>query len=881
MITVTINEKKITFEKPVTILHAAKSAGISIPTLCHHDILTPYGGCRLCLVEVERVPRLQTACSQHISDGMVVWTETKKVVEARRSVLELLLINHPLDCPHCDKAGECELQDLVVKYGPATGRFAEGKRAYPENFEDPLIVRNRERCVLCSRCVRMCDDVQGASALCLSNRGSRTFVEPFSGGRYDCEYCGNCLTVCPVGAITSRVHRHGYRPWLMEREAETVCSYCGVGCSLVLQVRDNSIVRSVPGTDLGFNRGILCGRGRFGYDRPDSGERLASPLVRRNGVLGPATWAEAITHIARRLTEIKADFGSDAIAGIASGRCTNEDAYVFQKFFRGAIGTNNIDSVAGAAYGPAQQFLEGIFGQGITANPLHGISNSDGVLVVGGDPTAVNPVLGLQIRAARKKGAPVFVIGHAGGLKGYATRAFVTDSRGETALLASLISGIRKKKPLPGERPAFEEIVNGLPTVSLEDASEMTGVALDDLVETADTLSKLTNPSLVIGKEIIQTSTGHMNLLFLAVLAYVLNGRIYLLSEFANEQGLLDMGCQPDMLPSGRPLEVEVFRKKCEEALGFAIPQTRGLTYVEMIEAAHAGRIKALLVMGEDTVMNLPGRGYVRDALRNVEFLVVQDGFLTETARCADVVLPGVSWGEREGTFTNLERRIQVTEKAVEGGGLAEWKTISEISRKLGLEMNYGGVMDIFAEIARVSHIFRDLTYEDIKRGNCMWPYKGEPLRHDAHIKGIELPGMFPGTGRRSVANGVQVRGEAHIFHARNASRYSPALESISPEPYVKMSEFLADSLSIEDGERVEVSTEAGRVTVSARRDPGLPENIILMPPFEKGGFLEIARWKVNPAIRVPALDDNRAAIRKREAEASVRKDQGHSPGGG
>ncbi|MCL4476110.1 MAG: molybdopterin-dependent oxidoreductase [Nitrospirae bacterium] len=860
MITITINEKKITLEKPVTILEAARSAGIHIPTLCHEDILEPYGGCRLCLVEVEKVPRLLSACTQYITEGMVVRTETERVIEARRAILEFLLINHPLDCSFCDKAGECDLQDLAMKYGPATGRFAEGKRKHPESYDDPLIVRNMERCVLCSKCVRMCEDVQGASALCITNRGSKSYVEPFSGGRYNCEYCGNCLTVCPVGAIMSGLHRHDYRSWLIEREVETVCSYCGVGCSLLLQIRGNSLIRTVPKIGRGLNRGLLCSKGRFGYDYISNSERLDTPLIRRNGELQPAAWSEAITHIARRLKEIKENHGSDAIAGIVSGRCTNEDAYVFQKFFRGAIGTNNIDSVASLAYGPAQRFFERIFGQGVTANDIHGISNSDGIFVIGGDPTGINPVLGLQVRSACKKGAPVVVMGYAEGLKRFSKHAFITNSTTETVLLASLVSEIKKKKSLPGERPVFEEIISGLQPVPLKDASEMSGFGLNDLVDTVDTLSNMINPSIIVGRDIVQTSTGHMSLLFLAALAYLLNGRIYLLSELPNEQGLLDMGCQPDMLPSGRPLTIETFRTRCEETLGIAIPSTPGLNYVEMIEAAHAGRIKALYVMGEDTVQGLPDRNYVSDALRNVEFLVVQDMFLTETAQYADVVLPSLSWAEKEGSYTNLERRVQLTKKAVEGEGIEEWKIISEMSKILGLDMGYRSVTDIFTEIVRISHIYREITYNDITSGRCMWPYKGGPLRHDVHIEGIELPDIVS-VMKNADESGVQVRREAHLFHSQNASRYSPALQSISPEPYVKMSETLAGRLSLRDGEHVKVVTEAGSITLSVHRDPCLPENVVLIPPFEKGGIFEITKWKVNPVTKAPALDGNRVII--------------------
>ncbi|HEX8948367.1 MAG TPA: 2Fe-2S iron-sulfur cluster-binding protein, partial [Dissulfurispiraceae bacterium] len=304
MITVTINGKQIKLEKPVTILEAARMTGIKIPTLCHHKALEPYGGCRLCLVEIEKMPRLQASCTQNVTDGMVVWTETERVVEARKAVLEFLLINHALDCPYCDKAGECDLQDLVMKYGPSAGRFAEGKRKHPESYDDPIIVRNMERCISCTRCVRMCSKVQGKSAIAMINRTSKTFVEPFSGGRYDCEYCGNCLSVCPVGAIMSRLHKHTYRPWFIEKNVDTVCSFCGVGCSVTAQVRGNSIIRIIPDAAKGVNKGLLCNRGRFGYDYVGNSRRLKSPMIRKNGSLQEATWSEAFTYVAQKLNEV-------------------------------------------------------------------------------------------------------------------------------------------------------------------------------------------------------------------------------------------------------------------------------------------------------------------------------------------------------------------------------------------------------------------------------------------------------------------------------------------------------------------------------------------------------------------------------------------------
>ncbi|MDZ4383513.1 MAG: molybdopterin-dependent oxidoreductase, partial [Thermodesulfovibrionia bacterium] len=341
------------------------------------------------------MPKLQNACTLLAADGMVIRTESEVISKVRREILELLLINHPLDCAYCDKAGECELQDLVNKYGPTVGRYKEEKRKVPESHTDPIFARHMGRCVVCTRCVRMCDTVQGASAISMIERGGRTRMEPFSSTSFNCEYCGNCLTVCPVGAILSRLYIHSYRPWQVDKEIKTICPYCGVGCSLFVQVRDNSIKRVIPKIGQGLNNGLLCSRGRFGYEFIESQERLKFPLVKENGKFKQSTWNEAFHFVAGRLMEIRELHGGKAIAGIASPRCTNEDNYVFQKFMRMACRTNNIDSISRIGFAAAQKYIEDLLGQGVTSNIIDGLKNSDAILVIGGDPTAVNPILGL------------------------------------------------------------------------------------------------------------------------------------------------------------------------------------------------------------------------------------------------------------------------------------------------------------------------------------------------------------------------------------------------------------------------------------------------------------------------------------------------------
>ncbi|MBI5100464.1 MAG: NADH-quinone oxidoreductase subunit NuoG [Nitrospirae bacterium] len=845
MITVNINGKEIKLEKAVTVLEAARSAGIKIPTLCWHEQLEKYGGCRLCLVEVEKMPRLQTACTLMVTDGMAVRTETEAIADVRRGILEFLLINHPLDCPYCDKAGECELQDLVEKYGPTTGRFKEKKRRVTENLQDPVIVRNMERCVMCTRCVRMCEGVQGASAIGVIDRGGHSHIEPFSGNRYNCEYCGNCVSVCPVGAIMSRLHRHSYRPWQVKENIETVCPYCAVGCTVIAQVRDDVIKRVVPRIGSPVNNGMLCSRGRFGYEFVGDPERLTSPMVRKNGVLEETTWEEAIGLVAKKLAEIKDRNGGDAIAGIASPRCTNEDNYVFQKFMRAVIGTNNIDSTARMGYAGAQAFIENIFGQGATGNIISGLSNSDTVLVAGGDPTTINPILGLQIRACSRKGGNVLTIGHVRGLRNFSPVELTPGGGRETALLERIVSELVSRKGLPGSNTILESRIK-----TVVDAA---GAGKADVSEKdyPDFIGKLTasgTPAVVIGKDLLQSAGSGYKLFLLCAINYLINGRLYLLSDHANEQGMLDMGCAPDLLPGYRPVGYAEFRKRYENAWKTKISERPGLNIFEMIEAAGKGDLKAMYVMGENTVFNLPDGANVEASMRKLEFLVVQDLFLTETARLADVVLPALGWGEKDGTFTNMERRIQRVRKTVNRAGMEDWRIIAEISKNMSFGMNYAGSEAVFEEITKISPLHRDLTYDEIAAGNVIYPYKGEPLRGAV--------GEIPLNKPETASDGKITLGiDRVLFHSGTLSRKSPALVKMYSESVARMDPGTAGALSLKDGDMVRISSKSHSIELRLSVDGEVEPSVVLVPNiFEGKGALSLAGNILDPVLKAPAV---------------------------
>ncbi len=915
MIKVTINGKEIELEQPETILKAARKAGIKIPTLCHHDWLKMYGGCRLCLVEIEKMPRLQPACSFLVSDGMVVTTESEQISAVRRGVLEFILINHPLDCPFCDKAGECELQDAVYIYGPSSGRFKEQKIKHPENNTDPLLARNMERCIACTRCVRMCEDVQGAYAIAMTNRGDRTLMEPFSGNRFDCEYCGNCLTVCPVGSILSRPSKSSYRPWQMDANIATVCSYCGVGCLLNLQVRDESIKKVIPVEDAALrssferfgpgvaeknteknlyensvenrkslNRGLLCALGRFGHEYVDSRERLTSPMVRKNGKLVETSWDEALDFVALKLNEIKNSSGGSALAGIASPRCTNEDNYIFQKFMRGVLGTNNIDSTARLGFAGAQAYLENLMGQGITANPISDLEDADVIFVVGGDPTIATPVLGLNIRAAAAKGAKIITLGRAAGLGRSKPKEITANLFTENKVLERLLALLFSKKEMTGELPAFEEKLKAAAAAPpAEKTTEVTGVTEAEMAEISEIVASAESFAVVIGSDIVQRAAGHCGLFCLAGISYLASGRIFLLSDRPNEQGLIDMGCLPDRLPGGQSLAIDGFRKKYEEISGLTAPPDKGLTLFPMLKAISEGEIKGLYVMGENPALNLPNwpAGDTRKSkIKSLELLVVQDIFPTETSAMADVVLPALSWAEREGTYTNLEHRIQVLRRAVKNMtyGRDDWRIIAEISSRMGTAMKFSSPADIMAEIVRVSPVHRDLRYPDIEKGTMLCrPYKGQPSKSQAGgvvhgegfkdlIKTCDRPGGSL-DDKKSMHRDFVLLLERSLFYSGVTSRKTPALSRIRPDAAVLRMHPEDAAPGLVEGGRVRVSSPSSEETLELETvfDSSVPRGAVKIPEYLEdlgvGALSLITNLPVDPVTKAPAFEECRVTV--------------------
>ncbi len=681
MIELTINGRKVQCPPKSTILQAAQANGIYIPHLCWDRRLTPYGGCRLCLVEVEGQKKLLASCSTPAEQGMVVQTETPKLEKARRTVLELLLVHHPLDCPVCDKAGECELQDLAFKYGPSQSRFSGERKHEPEFLAAPLIERNTNRCILCGKCVRVCKEHQGVGAINLIGRGFKTKISPAFEETLDCEFCGQCVDSCPVGALGTKPYRFRSRVWFME-EQPNICPYCSVGCTTVLSLREGRIMRARGKDGVGINEGDLCPRGRFGFDFIESEHRLTTPLLRKGGKLEPASWQEALEFVAARLSEVKAKHGAESVGALGSERCSVEDNYMLRKFMSLAVGSNNLDSRARFGYHKQTGALKKAFGIPWLALDFNAPLAADVLFVLESDLTSTHPVYGLKVLAARRDSEATLIV--AGPQETKLATWSSTWLRSRPATGVALVNGIMSAMLEGGLHNKDAEKVNGFPQLaehlkkySPGEAARMTGVSAEDIRQTAAALAAAKNPMLFASFGSSSNTKGEGTALALMDLAILL-GRgpeaLGMPPEFANTLGL-------------------------QMAFG---DEGKGLDARQMLYGNGQKPIKALYIMGENPAVTFPGTAKVMKALEGLDLLIVQDIMMTETAAMAHVVLPAASWSEKEGTFVGLTGKPQKFVKCLPETGLSmpDWKILRNLGTLMKAEMGAGNFAELAEETA-------------------------------------------------------------------------------------------------------------------------------------------------------------------------------------
>jgi NADH-quinone oxidoreductase subunit G len=655
-VNLTIDGKKITAPAGTLLIEACKSAGIEVPSFCYYPNLSLQGACRMCLVKIEKMPKLQTACTTVISEGMVVTTDNDEVRQARKSMVELLLGNHPLDCPVCDAGGECELQDMTFSYGAAESKYMEAKNHKDEQQWSPVVFFDRPRCILCYRCVRVCGEGMDVWALGVQNRGVSSIIAPNKEDHLECEECGMCIDICPVGALTSGAYRYKTRPWEM-KHVGTICTHCGDGCKATLGVRRSDtgmqIVRGDNRDKSGINNDFLCIKGRYAFDFADRDDRITQPLIRKDGKLTPASWEDALALIGKRFAEVRDKEGGQAIGVVGSSRTTSEESYLLSKFARVVLKTNNVDHHRTADF-PA--FAAAMSGKPDAAATMREVYNAPAVLVIGNNPTEQHPLLAWQIRNnVRLHRSRLYLINSQSIKLGRQAADFTLISAGTEGKVAAY---------LVGDDSALDAIV------SEKNPREAWAVLRDKLRGEQ-------NLVIAFGSEIrgddvaalVQFGSG------------IPGAKFVCLADYANSRGAADMGLYPDLLPGYHKVADP---GKFQQEWG-GIPSTPGLTLPEMVDAAKAGKLKALYVVGANPV----GRFAIDPFGFSKSFVVVQDMFLTETAFVADVVLPAANAYEKSGTFTNTYGDLQLVKKAGEVTGTkSDFEMIVRIADAMGFDVH-------------------------------------------------------------------------------------------------------------------------------------------------------------------------------------------------
>ena len=653
-VTFTVDGKKVTAPAGTLLIDACKTAGLDIPAFCYYPGLSLQAACRMCVVRIEKMPKLQTACTTPIAEGMVVATETPEIAQARKATLQLLLGNHPLDCPVCDAGGECELQDMTFKYGAADSFYAEPKNHREEQKWSPVVYFDRPRCILCYRCVRMCGEGMDVFALGIQNRGSASVIAPNSPAQenpdllahVDCEQCGMCIDACPVGALTSGTYRYKTRPWEMNHVA-TVCTHCGDGCKTTLGVRSTTdgaeIVRGDNRDKSGMNGDFLCNKGRYAFDFANHEDRITKPLIRNaSGKLEPVSWEQAFTFVGKKLRELRDSKGGESIGVIGGNRLTNEEAYLLQKFARTVLKTNNIDHHRTADHVAFAQALAGQEGRG---GSLRDTLTAKNILIVGGDPTNQSPATGWNLRSnVRINGAKLYIANTEEIKLRRQAKAFVRLQPFGYGALAGFLAG---------DDAAGSGAVN--------DVEALKGFR--------DTLKASKDLLILIGSELRGT-----DLKKLVEFGLTIPGtKFALLSDYVNSRGAADMGLLPDMLPGYTPLGSEAFAE-------YASSTAPGLDMLEMFDAATAGKLSALYVVGANPVLRY---GIPPESLKDT-FVVVQEMFMTETAVLADVVLPAANLYEKSGSVTNHYGDLQLVAKAGDRAGVrSDFEMIVRVADKM------------------------------------------------------------------------------------------------------------------------------------------------------------------------------------------------------
>ncbi len=731
-IALTIDGKKIVCPAGTSILEAAEQNGIKIPKLCYHPDLKPFGACRMCLVEDKKTGRLMASCVTPVAPDMVVQTATERIIKHRRNIARLMIAEHPESCIVCSKGNRCQLRWVAAQLGVGETDLYHMPNYKPFEEANPFIIRDLSKCILCGKCIRADHELVVVGAIDYNLRGfsSRPATAHELGlEQSNCTFCGTCVSMCPTGALSAKNNRYVGTP---EKEAVSICGFCSVGCRLTMGATGERIVDVNPaGLPDSVNKATLCVRGHFAHDFLNSPQRLISPLGRKKGEpatgeLVPLAWDEALGTITKRLLEIKNENGPQSIAFLGSSKCSNEENYLFGKIARAIIGTNNIDN-GGYIYGQSLlKVLDEKTAGGYRLNRLADLEKAEVILVLGADPNHSVPVVSYYLKKAVKKGTPLILVDpRKTELAAFASIWLAVKPQSDLELINALAALLHKQKAYDSSfvdqyTEGFSLFRYGLSSLDMDRISSVTNLDTAVIHKTANLL-KQKKIAIVIGHGIFQQKNALHTLgaiLNLALMTGSLNSPgagLLVLARENNQPGAMDMGSAPDLLPGRQPLGDDTARKKWEKNWKTSISPDPGLNLVRLIEAAEKGSLKALYIMGENPLRALPESRRVKKALGKLEFLVVQDILNTETAKIADIVLPGAAISEKQGSITNLEGRIQTFQPVVSPPGKArpDWEILDLLAAKLGGSDPYGSLEKIRGEIRKLVPMYASLNGQD------------------------------------------------------------------------------------------------------------------------------------------------------------------------
>jgi formate dehydrogenase major subunit len=890
-----------------SVMRAAALAGVKIPKLCATDQLAAFGSCRLCLVQIEGRRGFPASCTTPVEDGMKVATQSARLAELRRNVMELYISDHPLDCLTCTANGNCELQDMAgvvglreVRYGFAGENHFDKQSAQPKDESNPYFTFEPSKCIVCSRCVRACEEVQGTFALTISGRGFESKVSASAGESFldsECVSCGACVNVCPTATLSEKsLIQLGQA----ERTVTTTCAYCGVGCSFNAEVKGQQVVRMVPNKAGGANEGHACVKGRFAWGYASHPDRLKEPMI-RSSIDQPwrvVSWDEAFAYAASEIRRIQAKYGRKSVGGITSSRCTNEETWLVQKLIRTGFGNNNVDTCARVCHSPTGYGLKQTLGESAGTQDFLSVADSDVVVVMGANPSEGHPVFASRLKRRLREGAQLIVIDpRAIDL----VRSPHIEAKVHLQLRpgtnVAMINGLAHVIASEGlideafvaarcEKPAFdawrENILRS--ENSPEAVAEITGVPADLIRQAARLYATAGNAAIYYGLGVTEHSQGSTTVMGIANLAMATGniGRrgvgVNPLRGQNNVQGSCDMGSYPHELPGYRSVKDDATRQLFNAFWNTEIDPEPGLRIPGMLNEAVAGNFKAMYIQGEDVAQSDPNTQHVQAALRNLECLIVQDIFFNETAKYAHVLFPGASFLEKDGTFTNAERRISRVRKIMEPlAGLADWEATVGFARALGVPMHYNHPSEIMDEVAALTPTFAGVSYEKLDRlGSIQWPCNddrptGSPIMHvEEFTRGL---GKFVVTEYVPTKEKVTRKFPLILTTGRILTQYNVGAQTRRTENVVWHHEDRleihaedAAERGIADGDWVHIISRAGgtklRAKISERVQPGVVYTTFHFP--ESGANVvttELSDWATNcPEYKVTAVEIRRSA---------------------